>query len=82
LPIVENIIDCVKHKDANVKEILHETIALTLAKTAAISYGQPMNAEEMNHLTGKLFACGNPNLTPDGKRIVVVLSNEEIEKKF
>ena len=82
LPIVENIIDCVKHKDANVKEVLHDTIALTLAKTAAVSNSQLMTAEEMNHLVGKLFACSNPNLTPDGKRIVVVLSNEEIEKKF
>jgi DNA mismatch repair protein MutL len=82
LPIVESIIDCIKNKDANVKEVLHENIALTLAKAAAVGYGQPMAFEEMDHLVGQLFACSNPNYTPDGKKIVVVLSNEEIEKKF
>ena len=82
LPIVESIIDCIKNKDANVKEVLHENIALTLAKAAAVGYGQPMAFEEMNHLVGQLFACSNPNYTPDGKKIVVLLSNEEIERKF
>lgn len=82
LPIVESIIDCIKNKDANVKEVLHENIALTLAKAAAVGYGQPMAFEEMDHLVGQLFACSNPNYTPDGKKIVVLLSNEEIDKKF
>jgi DNA mismatch repair protein MutL len=83
LPIVENIIDCIKNKEtSNLKAILHENIALTLAKAAAVSNGQPMTADEMNHLVGQLFTCSNPNLTPDGKRIVVILNNEEIEKKF
>jgi DNA mismatch repair protein MutL len=80
--IVGDIIDCIKNKDANVKEILHENIALTLAKASAVGYGQQMTFEEMDHLVGQLFACSNPNYTPDGKRIVVVLTNEEIEKKF
>lgn len=81
-PVVENIIDCIKNKDANIKAVLHENIALTLAKAAAVGYGQPMSQEEMDHLVGQLFACPNPNYTPDGKRIVVVLNNEEIERKF
>ena len=77
-PIVESIIDCIKNKDTNIKDILHESIALTLAKAAAVGYGQPMAFEEMDYLVGQLFACSNPNYTPDGKRIVVVLSNDEI----
>jgi DNA mismatch repair protein MutL len=80
--IVGDIIDCIKNKDANVKEVLHENIALTLAKASAVGYGQQMTFEEMDHLVGQLFACSNANYTPDGKRIVVVLTNEEIEKKF
>ena len=80
--IVGDIIDCIKNKDANVKEVLHENIALTLAKASAVGYGQQMTFEEMDHLVGQLFTCSNPNYTPDGKRIVVVLGNEEIEKKF
>jgi DNA mismatch repair protein MutL len=82
MPVVESILDSIKNKDADIKASLHDNIALALAKAAAIDYAQPMSCEEMNHLTGLLFACSNPNLTPDGKRIVVVLDNDEIEKKF
>jgi len=61
---------------------IHESIALTLAQNASIKSGQRLSNEEMSDLIDRLFACANPNLTPDGKKIMTTLSLEELEKRF
>ncbi|MGC9151406.1 MAG: DNA mismatch repair endonuclease MutL [Microbacter sp.] len=79
---IEMLIEEVRQNKANMQEKLNESIALTLAKAAAVENDRPMTQEEMNRLLGQLFYCENPNFTPDGKKIIVLLSNDEIEKKF
>jgi DNA mismatch repair protein MutL len=61
---------------------IHETIALTLAEAASLKAGQQLSNEEMSDLIDRLFACSNHNYTPDGKKIIIVLSQEDIEKRF
>jgi len=61
---------------------LHENLALSLAKTTAIPYGQILSKEEMEHLTDKLFACKNHNYTPNGKIIFSIINDDELEKRF
>ncbi|MFP4017891.1 MAG: DNA mismatch repair endonuclease MutL [Bacteroidales bacterium] len=60
----------------------HETIALSLAKASAISEGKVLAYEEMQELVDKLFACSTPNYTPDGQKIISLISMDEIEKLF
>ena len=55
-------------------------IAWSLAKSAAIPYGQLLSNEEMENLINRLFACGNVNMTPDGKSIICILEQGEIER--
>jgi len=61
---------------------IHETIALTLAETASLKVGQRLSAEEMSDLIDKLFGCANPNFTPDGKKIMMIFTQKELEKRF
>ncbi len=61
---------------------IHETIALTLAESASLKSGQRLTAEEMADLIDRLFACENHNFTPDGKKIMTVFSQEELDKRF
>lgn len=61
---------------------LHESISLTLAESSALKSGQRMTSEEMNNLIDRLFACANHNFTPDGKKIMTIITQEELEKKF
>lgn len=61
---------------------VYESIALRVAKSAAIPYGKTMLQEEMDTLLSKLLCLPNPNYTPDGKTIISVLSNEQLEKMF
>ena len=79
---IEQMIDAQKNKVLDAKTDLHEMISLSLAKSMAIKSGQALNNEEMNLLFNKLFATSSPNYAPDGKQIIVIVENEEIEKKF
>jgi len=61
---------------------MHESISLSLAEASALKTGQRLTNEEMSDLIDRLFACSNHNFTPDGKKIMTILTHEEIEKRF
>lgn len=80
--LVRNMVHTAKDKGSDVKEEIHRILALTLARAAAIVYGQVLNDEEMRHLVDNLFACTTPNYTPDGKVILGTIKEEEIDRLF
>ena len=76
------VIDEVSMGGTNITTKVYESIALRVAKSAAIPYGKTMLQEEMDTLLSKLLCLPNPNYTPDGKTIISVLSNDQLEKMF
>ena len=61
-------------------EKLHATIAISLARNAAIPVGQVLSNEEMENIVNLLFACSDVNHTPDGKNILSIMSHHKIEE--
>jgi DNA mismatch repair protein MutL len=59
---------------------LTSRLALTLARKAAISYGEVLSNDEMDTLVNHLFACSDVNHTPDGKTILSILPQQDIER--
>lgn len=59
---------------------LHDDIALSLARAAAIPYGQVLGNDEMENIINSLFLCTNVNYTPDGKSILCILKQKDIEQ--
>ena len=55
------------------------TLHLSLARAAAIPYGQILSDDEMENMINSLFACSNVNYTPDGKAILCILPQTDIE---
>lgn len=59
---------------------------VNLARSFSISLSRRFNRklfpEEMNHLINELFSTSVPDLTPDGKRILVVLGEEQLSQFF
>lgn len=55
------------------------TLAVGLARNAAVVYGQVLGNEEMESIINDLFVCSNFNYTPDGKKILSILKETEIE---
>ena len=58
----------------------HSRIAMTMAKSAAIPYGQVLSNDEMENIINELFSCSNVNYTPDGKAILCILPQGDIEQ--
>lgn len=67
---------------SDIKSEIQESIALSLAKLTAIPYGRTLTAEEMLLIVSELFASPSPSYTPDGQKVVSLLSDSEIEKKL
>jgi len=61
-------------------QALHATLALSLARHAALPYGQVLTNDDMERLVNDLFACSNVNYTPDGKAILAILPQHDIEQ--
>ena len=76
------VIDEVSMGGTSITTKVYESIALRVAKSAAIPYGKTMLQEEMDTLLSKLLCLPNPKYTPDGKTIISVLSNDQLEKMF
>ncbi|MDI9604384.1 MAG: DNA mismatch repair endonuclease MutL [Bacteroidota bacterium] len=67
---------------SDVKTAIQESIALSLANMTAIPRGRILTSEEMLLMVSQLFACKMPNYTPDGRVVVCVVSDKEIERKM
>ncbi|MBO4802178.1 MAG: DNA mismatch repair endonuclease MutL [Bacteroidaceae bacterium] len=61
---------------------IHGRLALTLARAAAIPVGQVLSLFEMQDLVAQLFATQTPNFTPDGKTVLSILPQDQIDKLF
>ncbi len=85
ISVVDLLYDIVEKAQTTALEAasgIQDSIAMTLAEASALKTGQRMTNEEMSDLIDRLFACSNPNYTPDGKKITNVWSQEDIDSAF
>ncbi|MDD4158265.1 MAG: DNA mismatch repair endonuclease MutL [Proteiniphilum sp.] len=80
--LIRAMIDNSMQTGNNVKDELREALALSLARMTAIPYGRVLTSEEMLLVVSELFASKTPGYTPDGQKVISVLSDAEIEKKM
>lgn len=80
--LLKDIVASAIETGCDVHAKIAESIALSLAKAAAIPNGKNLSAEEMDHLIASLFSCQESNLTPEGKTIISLVTDEELEKRF
>ena len=69
-------------RDDNSLEDQSHLLAGRMAASAAASGFGALRAAEAQSLVDQLFACREPNLTPDGRKTLSIISFEEIEKKY
>ncbi len=80
--LVEKLLEGLKENRSALLGSKSEVLAASMAKAAAIHYGQQLTVDEMQHIIDKLFGCSEPGLSPDGKPTVTILSMEELEKRL
>lgn len=59
----------------------HETLA-RIAGAHASSASENFDSEKISLLLRELFACAQPNVSPNGQKIFVEISHQEISRKF
>ena len=82
IQIIHNMIGKSVDTGSDVKEEIQESLALSMANSAAIPYGHKLSDEEMNKIVDQLFASPTHKHTPDGKTIISVLEDDIIDKMF
>lgn len=80
--LVKDIVNRAIETGCEVHEEICEALALSLARRAAIPYGKVLSNEEMDHLMASLFSSSSSNHTPDGKTIITILTEDELDKRF
>lgn len=78
--LVEDMVQSAMTGEGTLSNDIHHSLALSMARHAAIPHGQVLGNEEMENLVNRLFACANVNYTPDGKSILCILQQQEIER--
>lgn len=77
--LINEMLSDSEEKGTSTKEEISRSLALSLARNAAIPQGEILNNEEMESVVNSLFACENVNYTPDGKSIFCILKQQDIE---
>ena len=80
--LLKDIIHKTQETEQESVSAIHELIAATLAESTAIKSGQKLTNAEMNDLIERLFSCPDHNYTPDGKPVMTIWTQEEIQAKF
>jgi DNA mismatch repair protein MutL len=80
--LLKNIVNQTIETDCHVRESICEAIALSLAKSIAIPSGKKLSVDEMNSLIASLFSSTSYSYTPDGRLVLSVFSDEELDKRF
>jgi len=80
--LLKEIVQQVIESESVQKKDKTELLALSLAKSAAIRPGKSLSIEEMETIVAALFSMEINNLTPEGKVIMSVITDDELGKRF
>ena len=80
--VFEGLIEQFKYNAEKLDIPKDESLARALAKRTAGTKCNKLKEEEMDHLMDRLFACTQPNFTPDGNPTYVLVSLEQINDWF
>ncbi|MEP0984573.1 DNA mismatch repair endonuclease MutL [Ekhidna sp.] len=80
--VFEGLIEQFKFNAEKLDLPKNESLARALAKRTAGNRCNKLKEEEMDHLMDRLFACAQPNYTPDGNPTYVLVSLEQINNWF
>ncbi len=59
-----------------------QTVAMAMAKRLAVRNGTKLKQEEMQSIIAQLFSCSIPNLSPFGKKTMIIMKDNDLIEKF
>lgn len=82
LPLLQMIVEELKQSTGDGVSAIRENIARQLAESAAIRVGQSLSDQEMSDLVDRLFTCEQHHYGPDGKPVMVIIPDDDIQSRF
>ena len=80
--VIFQLLESIENGGASLQDKIYEHIALSVAQSGAFNYGRLLTEEEMDALVTDLLSRQEVNYTPDGKKIITVMNNGQINKLF
>lgn len=78
--LVRDMVVGAQERGTSAVQEINDALALSMARAAAIPYGQVLGNEEMENLINELFQCQNAKYTPDGKNVLNIFKQKDIEQ--
>ena len=82
VPVLQQIVANVREREADTQSEWREQIALSLAESAAIPTGKTLTETEMRDIVTRLMQLNDYRHLPDGKTIVSLMNDDELNKRF
>jgi DNA mismatch repair protein MutL len=80
--VIDILLEQYKHFSPEVKFSKREKLVRSLARQQSIKTGIRLTEKEMQQLVQDLFACEQPNITPDGSPAYLEFKRDQLEKMF
>ncbi|PNE27237.1 DNA mismatch repair protein MutL [Tannerella sp. oral taxon 808] len=80
--LLKELVDGAADTPDAVGDEMAEALALSLARSAAIRPGRPLTTEEMEEMVATLFSTESNRITPDGKPVLILLTDDELATRF
>ncbi len=80
--VIDILLEQYKHFNPEVKFSKREKLIRSLARQQSIKTGTLLSEKEMRHLVQDLFACEQPNISPDGNPTYLEFKQDQLERMF
>ncbi len=80
--LIEQMLEQYKRNAVDLQLQKKLNLARTMSAQTAVKYGQVLNEQEMSALIDQLFACQVPEVSPDGRKIIVTLPLDQLQQLF
>ncbi len=80
--VIDILLEQYKHFNTEIKFSKREKLVRSLARQQSIKAGVNLTEQEMKHLISDLFACNQPNASPDGNPTYLEFRQDQLERMF
>jgi len=78
--VLDEVIEQLKHESADAVNKRSDTLLVNMARRLSRNKHAIRQAEGQQALIDELFACSQPEYTPDGKKVFTLLKKEELDR--
>ena len=80
--LLEQLVADIKDEVPDAGFSQNDLLVKSMAKSMAVKTGTSLSKEAQEHLVHQLFACKEPSVSPDNRKVLITLDATDFDKKF